>query len=83
MMTLPMIGLPAGIAVSAQDPAGMPEAWKQKTEAADKAMRSGDRARAEALLVEVVREAEKFGAEDLRLAQPLQEARRAKATTQA
>jgi tetratricopeptide (TPR) repeat protein len=73
MMTLPMLGLLAGIAVSAQEPAGMPEAWKQKTEAADKAMRSGDRARAEALLVEVVCEAEKFGAEDLRLARPLEE----------
>jgi hypothetical protein len=73
MSSLPMIGLLVAMATAAQDPAGMPEAWKQKTEAADKAMRSGDRARAEALLVEMVREAEKPGARDLRLAWTLEE----------
>ena len=73
MMTLPMIGLLTGIAVSAQEPAGMPKSWKQKTEAAEKALLSGDRARAEAMLVEVAREAEELGAQDLRLAGPLEE----------
>ena len=72
MMTLPMIGLLAGIAISAQDGPAMPAAWQQKTEAAEKAWKSGDQVGAEALLLEVVREAEKLGPQDLRLARPLE-----------
>ncbi len=50
----------------------MPAARKQKTEAAEKAQKSGDQVSAEALLLEVVREAEKLGPQDLRLARPLE-----------
>jgi tetratricopeptide (TPR) repeat protein len=72
MTTLPTIGLLAAMVMAAQPTDDMPEAWKQKSDAAEKARESGDDSRAEALLVEVVREAEKLGDQDLRLATPLE-----------
>ena len=68
MMNLRIIGLMVGFATLGQGQAEMPEAWKQKIEAAAKAEKSGDRIAAEVLLIELVREGEKFGERDLRLA---------------
>ena len=67
MISLPIIGLMVGFATLGQGQAEMPEAWKQKIEAAAKAEKSGDRIAAEVLLIELVREGEKFGKRDLRL----------------
>jgi tetratricopeptide (TPR) repeat protein len=50
----------------------MPDAWKSKLEAAVRAESSGKFAQEEALLTEVVSEAEKLGQNDLRLAKPLE-----------
>ena len=72
MMNLPIIGLMVGFATLGQGQAEMPEAWKQKIEAAAKAEKSGDRIAAEVLLIELVREGEKIGETDLRLAAPLE-----------
>ncbi len=71
MMSMPTIGLLAAVAMAAQDPGKMPEAWEQKYEAASKEAMSGAYAKAEVLMLEVVAEAEKLGAQDPRLATPL------------
>ena len=70
-MSLPTIGLLAAMAMAAQDPAEMPEAWQQKYEAAAKEAKAGAYAKAEVLMLEVVSEAERLGGEDPRLATPL------------
>ena len=62
----------ATIAISAQQSPELPAAWKQKFEAAAKAVETGHSIQAEALLAEVVEEAEKLGRDDLRLAEPLE-----------
>ena len=46
----------------------MPAAWKQKIDHATKAREAGDDAKAEAILKEIVSEADKLGPNDLRLA---------------
>jgi tetratricopeptide (TPR) repeat protein len=61
-----------GIAQSAQGAPEIPAAWQQKLEAAVKAQKSGRTAEAEALIKQVVSEAEKLGPDDLRLAEPLE-----------
>ena len=72
MMNRPLLGLVAAMAIAVQGPDEVPEAWSKKYEAAVQAERSGAFARAELLLQEVVAEAEKLGARDLRLATPLE-----------
>ncbi len=70
--TLKAAWLAAAVMTSAQGPAGPPEAWKQKFDAAAEAEKAGKAATAEALLTEVVGEAEELGRADLRLADPLE-----------
>ena len=50
----------------------LPESWMRNVEAAAKADKEGHPVEAEALLTEVVREAEKLGPDDLHLARPLE-----------
>ena len=70
-MSTHVLLLIAAIGQPAQAPE-MPEAWQKKIEAAVKASESHHPVQAEALLTEVVNEAEKFGRDDLRRAQPLE-----------
>ena len=72
MVNVAMIGLVAALATLCQSPDEVPPACKQKIEAAAKAEKAGDYPAAEALLLEVVKEAEKLGESDIRLATELE-----------
>lgn len=62
----------AAILTGVAGPAEEPEPWTRWTEAAEAALVAGDYAKAEGLLVQVIREAEKLGDNDLRQAVPLE-----------
>ena len=72
MFMLKAVWLIVTMATLAQADPEMPEAWKQKVEAAAKAREAGRSVEAGALLAEVVREAKKLGKGDFRLARPLE-----------
>jgi tetratricopeptide (TPR) repeat protein len=71
MMSPHLVLLTAAMVALGQD-AEMPDVWKHKIEAAATAEKADHPVQAEALLAEVVSEAEKFGRDDLRVAQPLE-----------
>ena len=60
------------VATSVQDPATEPPAWKAKIDAAEAAKNAGEYPKVELALIDMVKEAETFGPDDLWLATALE-----------